>query len=130
MEVLTIGWGYERRWIGWFAISIANISTRGGYLQYTNGAWRIRNQWLWTLISLSILWGRRERLKQCHSSQDSISLWSLPWCSLNLLNGWSRENIFGVDCWNGCTQKQVGEKLLWYWGRSVTASRRDDLVKK
>ena len=29
----------------------------------------------------------------------------IPWCSLNWLNGWGGENIFGVDCWDGSTQK-------------------------
>ena len=33
---MTIGCGYERRWIGWFAISIASIFIRDYYLQYTN----------------------------------------------------------------------------------------------
>ena len=32
--MLTIGWGYKRRWIGWFAIPVANIFIRD--LQYTN----------------------------------------------------------------------------------------------
>ena len=36
MEVMTIGCGYERRWIGWFAIPIASIFIRDYYLQYTN----------------------------------------------------------------------------------------------
>ena len=39
--------------------------------------WVIRNQWLWALLFLSILWGKKERLKQCQSSQDSLAQWSL-----------------------------------------------------
>ena len=27
----------------------------------------------------------------------------VPSRSLNLLNGCGRENVFGVDCWDGCT---------------------------
>ena len=33
---MTIGGEYERRWIGWFAISIASIFIRDYYPQYTN----------------------------------------------------------------------------------------------
>ena len=41
------------------------------------GVWGIRNQWLWVLRSMFILWGRRERLKQCRSAQDFIAPSSL-----------------------------------------------------
>ena len=41
----------------------------------------------------------------------------VPWGSLNWLNGWGRKKVFCVDCWNGCTQKLGGEKLLNYRGR-------------
>ena len=37
--------------------------------------------------------------------------------SLNWLNGWDRENIFGVDCRDIYTQKHGGEKLLRNRGR-------------
>ena len=33
---MTIGWGYKRRLIGWFAIPVADISIRDYYLQYNN----------------------------------------------------------------------------------------------
>ena len=39
--------------------------------------WAIRNQWLRALLSLSLLWGRRERLKQYQSSKDFLAPWSL-----------------------------------------------------
>ena len=39
--------------------------------------WAIRSQWLWVLLSLPIIWGRKERLKQCQSLQDSLAPWSL-----------------------------------------------------
>ena len=39
--------------------------------------WAIRNKLLWALFTLSILWGRRERLKHGYSSQDSIATWPL-----------------------------------------------------
>ena len=38
--------------------------------------WAIKNQWLRVLFSLPILWGRRERLDQCQSSQGCRALWS------------------------------------------------------
>ena len=36
VEVMAIGWAYERRWIEWFLIPIASIFIRDYYLQYTN----------------------------------------------------------------------------------------------
>ena len=36
MEVMAIGWAYERRWIDWFLIPIASIFIGDYYLQYTN----------------------------------------------------------------------------------------------
>ena len=36
MEVMTIGCGYERRWTGWFAITIAKLFIRDYYQQCTN----------------------------------------------------------------------------------------------
>ena len=36
-------------------------------------AWVIRNQWFWALLSLFIFCGRRERLKQYRSSQESLA---------------------------------------------------------
>ena len=38
----------------------------------------------------------------------------VPWCSLNELNGWGRQNISILDFWDGCTQKEGDEKLLKY----------------
>ena len=35
MEVMTIDWRYEKRWMKWFAIPIASIFIRDYYLQYT-----------------------------------------------------------------------------------------------
>ena len=40
-------------------------------------AWAIRNQWLRALLSLFLLWGRWERLKQYQSSQEPLASWSL-----------------------------------------------------
>ena len=34
MEVMTIGGGYWRMWIGWFSALIASIFIRNHYLQY------------------------------------------------------------------------------------------------
>ena len=33
---MTVGRGYEKRWIGWFPIPMASIFIRDYYLQYTN----------------------------------------------------------------------------------------------
>ena len=35
--------------------------------------WVIMNQWLWALLSLSMLKGGRQKSKQCQSSQDSFA---------------------------------------------------------
>ena len=35
MEVMTIDWRYEKRWMEWFAIPIASIFIGDYYLQYT-----------------------------------------------------------------------------------------------
>ena len=34
----------------------------------------------------------------------------VPWHNLNWRNGQGGENIFGVDCWVGCTWREGGEK--------------------
>ena len=36
MEVITIGWGCERRWTGWFAIPTASILIGDYYVQYNH----------------------------------------------------------------------------------------------
>ena len=59
-------------------------------------AWAIRNQWLWAVLSLSIVWERRERLKQCQSPQDSLAPCSLSaaWLNwLDWLNNWLNAEI-------------------------------------
>ena len=45
-------------------------------------AWVIRNQLLWMLFTLSVLWGGRKRFKQCQSSQGSLAYWALVDCFL------------------------------------------------
>ena len=67
------------------------------------GVWVIRNQWLWALLSMFILWRKREWLKLSFLTRLHSSL--VPWRSLNRLNDWGTKNIFGVDCWDSCTQK-------------------------
>ena len=75
MDVMRIDWEYGR-WIEWFSILIASI-----FINYLHTlifwASAIRNQWLWALLSHSILWGKRRRLKQCLSLQNSLAHWSL-----------------------------------------------------
>ena len=73
----------------------------------------IKNQRLLAVLSLSILWGRMERFKLCHSSQDSLAPWSLD---VNLTGKMFEVGkiFFGVDGWGGCTQKERDEKILRY----------------
>ena len=44
------------------------------------------------------------------------------WRSWNWQNVWGRENIFGVDGWDGCTQKEGGEKMILW-------TRKGEIVK-
>ena len=53
------GWG----WVGAGALFIMS-----NFLNLVN-----KNQWVWALLSLFILWGRRERLEQCQSSREFFS---------------------------------------------------------
>ena len=109
MELIIIGRGYERRWIGWFAIPIASnsseITTRHTPIFWT---WAIGNQGLWTLLSLSTT--NKGEIKSA-SVLTRLTSSLVPWCSLNWLNGWGRENVFGADCWDACTQKLDGCKV-------------------
>ena len=80
----------------------------------------------WSPVITVILWGRRERLKQCQPSQDSVVL---PWGSLNWLNGWVRENVFGADCWDVRRNK----KMKNWWGieeGSANEGCKNDFVNK
>ena len=99
MEVMAISWEYERRWIGLSATPV------------------IHQFFEFELYGISgcepILWWRRKESKECQSSQDFLDPWSL----FAALIG-NRENIFVVDCWDGSTQKEGGEKLLKYRGRA------------
>ena len=43
-----------------------------------------------------------------------LSLWDTELVIVSII---SLENIFGVDCWDGYTQKEGSEKLLWFKGK-------------
>ena len=59
---------------------------------------------MWALLSLPIIWGRRHKVKQCHSSQDFLAHWSLDAAWIGLMA--EVEKIFsGVDCKDSCKQK-------------------------
>ena len=129
MEVMTIGWGYERRWIGRFVIAIANIFIKDNKLQYDNflGLSNESSAIVSPVITVYTLRKKREIKTVPFVTRLHRSL--VPWRDLNWLNGWGMENIFGVDSWDGCTQKYGGEKFLGYRG-SVRGDCKDDFVKK
>ena len=51
-----------------------------------------------------------------------FSNFMVHWRSWNWQNVWGRENIFGVDGWDGCTQKEGGEKMILW-------TRKGEIVK-
>ena len=71
-------------------------------------AWTIRNQWLLALLSLSILWGRREKWKL--SDLTRLPGYLVLWRSLNWLNGCGRENFFWWRLLGGAKIAKVQRK--------------------
>ena len=124
MEVIKIVWGYERRWIGSFAIPIACIFIRCYYMQYTN--FRSLGDKKSVVVSPSIT--VHTLIKKGEIKTVSVltrlpgSL--IPSRSLNWLNGLARENIFDVDCWN----REV--KSCWDIEEGSFNGCKDDLVNK
>ena len=118
MEVVTIVWGYERRWIGWFATPVIH--------QFW--VWVIKNQWLWALFSLSIPW-RRETLKQCQSSKDSLTPLSLDTVWIGKMVDVGKKNLVKIDGMFVRKKKEVEN----CWGTEeerVSGDCKDDFVKK
>ena len=77
-------WVYEWGWSEYFAILIASIFIRGYNLQYTNQS--KRNQSLWTLLSLSKLWGSRKRSSSAVAASFFLGGGAhVLWC-LNILD--------------------------------------------
>ena len=74
-----------------------------------------------------ILWGRRERLRQCQSSRDSLMF---PWGILNWLNDWVRANVFGAIV--GMAVPKNKEVRHW-WGveeGSASGGCKNDILNK
>ena len=79
-------------------------------------AWAIRNLIMSPVITVHTLRKKWEIKTVPILTRFSSSL--IPWRSWSRwLNRWCRENAFGVDCWDSCTQKKGGGKLLRYRGR-------------
>ena len=91
---MTIGWGYERSWIGWFVIPIASIFIRSCYLQYTSFLSMNDKELVFVspVISVHTLRKKREIKIVLVLSRLPSSL--VPWRSLHWINGWSREKKF------------------------------------
>ena len=104
---MTICRGYEKKWIECFAIPIASILIRDYYLQYTN--FLSLSDKKSVIVSLAVT---VQTLSDKEENKSVLVLTRLPSslvpsCSLNWLNGCGRENIFGVDGWNGCTEAKL-----------------------
>ena len=93
--------------------------------------WAIQNQWLWVSSAMTVhTLRKKKRLKVSVPVLTILPNSLVPWRSLNWQNVLVRDNIFGVDCGDGCTQNEGGEKLLSYVGGSVSGDCRDDFVNK
>ena len=77
-------------------------------------------------ITVHTLRKKREIRKQCQSSQYFLVPWSLDKALIGKMVEVGKI-LFGVDCWNGCTQREGGAKLLRYRG---SGNCEDDFVNK
>ena len=73
--------------------------------------WAIKNQWLCVSTAITVHTLRKKGEIKTVSVFTILPSSLIPWRSLNWQNFWGRENIFGVDCLDGCTQKEGGEKF-------------------
>ena len=96
---------YKRRWVGWFAIPVADIFIRDYYLQYTNFLSLSNKESLIVSPAITIHTLMKKRKIKARSFLTRLHSSLVLYWSLALLNGWNRGNIFGVDYWDGCTQK-------------------------
>ena len=111
MEVIAIGWSYKRRQIKQFAIWIASTFIRDCYLQYTNFLSLSNNESVIVNSVITVHTLRKKGEVKTVSAITRLPSSLVPWRSLNWLNGWGRENISGIDCWNSCWQKWGGTNL-------------------
>ena len=106
MEVMTMHFGqYEKKWTKWLSIPIVTIFIRDYYLQYTS-FFTLSNKESVILSPVIIVrtLRRKVEIKKVAALTRLPSL-LVPWHSLNWLNGWGRETIFGEHYWDDCTLK-------------------------
>ena len=90
----------------------------------TSWAWAIRNQRLWTLLSLPMLREIRDRSKYCQSSLNSLSYWALG-------TGYHQGDIIlnkyfsQRDILNDCNETRTHNHLVRKW----TLNHLDKLAK-
>ena len=129
-ELITIGWGYMRKCIGWFFIPILNVLLREYYLQYTNFL-NLSNKEL-EIVNAFI---------PVHTSDNQEEIKSLSVltrllcsvvsrCSSNWLNGWGRENIL-QEIVGMPVSKNRELKNLWVLDEgSVGGNCKNDFMNK
>ena len=129
-ELITIGWGYMRKCIGWFVIPILNVLLREYYLQYTNFL-NLSNKEL-EIVNAVI---------PVHTSDNQEEIKSLSVltrllcsvvsrCSSNWLNGWGRENIL-QEIVGMPVSKNRELKNLWVLDEgSVGGNCKNDFMNK
>ena len=105
IEEMAKGWAYERRWIEWFAISITSIFIRDYFFITRNFLSLSDKESVIVNSAITVHNLRRKAEIKIVSVLTRLPSSLVSWCSLNCLNGWDRETIFGVECWAGCTQK-------------------------
>ena len=101
MEVMTIGWGYGRRWIGWFFIRITNLFIKGYYLQCTNFLSLINKELLAASPASTVHTFRnmREREIKIVLILTWVSSSLAPWQILYWLDGWGGQKILVQTFW-------------------------------
>ena len=112
MEVVAIGWCYERRWIGCFFIPIVSIFIRDDYLQYTNFL-RLNDKES-VIVSPVITVCNLKKKGEIKAVSVFTKLPSslFTWRSLNWLNDWVREIIFWFRLLRGKKLPRYKEVLV------------------
>ena len=129
-ELITIGWGYMRKCIGWFVIPILNVLLREYYLQYTNFL-NLSNKEL-EIVNAVI---------PVHTSDNQEEIKSLSVltrllcsvvsrCSSNWLNGWGRENILQEIVWMPVSKNRELKNLWVLDEGSVGGNCKNDFMNK
>ena len=129
-ELITIGWGYMRKCIGWFVIPILNVLLREYYLQYTNFL-NLSNKEL-EIVNAFI---------PVHTSDNQEEIKSLSVltrllcsvvsrCSSNWLNGWGRENILQEIVGMPVSKNRELKNLWVLEGGSVGGNCKNDFMNK